>query len=172
MHWSLKGPIAYESSVPVAGIAGTPVANIVRDTMTARIPQFKGLAFQVGGVSRLISKLSLDYGIGVEYETDVSDNTTYQRAVLASRKPTITIDPETTPKATQDDFGLFFAGATTSCNVILGTSAGQIFTWALPNIQRMKADNGERGVITTTDTTFRCNSNTDAGDDSITLTLT
>ena len=173
IHWVLKGPIAYESSVPVAGIAGTPVSSIVRDTMIARTPQFKGLAFTVGGVARLISKLSIDYGLATEYETDISDPTTYQRVILGARKPTITIDPETTPKATVDDFGEFFAGTSpSSTSVVLGTTAGQIFTWLMPKLQRSKADFGERGVITTTETTFRCNSSTDAGEDSITLTLT
>ena len=172
MHWTLKGPIAYESTTPQWGVAGTPIASIVRDTMTGRIPQFRGLSFQVGAVPRLISKLSIDYGITTEYQTDISDPTTYQRSILATRKPTITLDPELVPKATQDDFGELFAGTSKTCNIVLGTTAGQIFTWALGNIQRNKASAGERGVITTNETTFRCNGSTDAGEDSIVLTLT
>lgn len=172
LHWTLKGPIAYESAVPQVMIAGTPIASITRDTTVGRIPQFKGIAFAVGGVNRQISKLTLDWGISTEWETDSADQTTYARAVLAGRKPTLTIDPQTVPKATQDDFGAFFAGTSTTCNIVLGTTAGKIATFALPNIQRSKADFGERGVITSTETTFRCNGNSDNGEDSITLTLT
>ena len=172
MHWTIKGPIAWESAAPVIGLAGTPIASIVRDVQNGRVPQFKSYAFAVGGVNRLISKLSLDYGITTEYQTDITDNTSYQRVILAGRKPTLTIDPETTPKATQDDFALFLAGTSVAINIVLGNTAGQIATWALPAVQRNKASFGERGVIITTEQTFRANSNSDAGEDSVTLTLT
>ena len=172
LHWTLKGPIAYESTTPQWGIAGTPIASITRDVMTGRVPQFKGIAFQLSGVSRLISKLTLDYGITTEYAIDSTDQTTYSRAILGARKPTISFDPELVPKATQDDFGEFFAGTSKTLSIVLGTVAGQTFTWTLSNIQRTKADQGERGVISIADSTFRCNGNSDAGEDSVVLTLT
>lgn len=172
IHWVLKGPIAYESTTPQVMIAGTPIASIVRDVTLGRIPQFKGIAFSVGGVSRQISKLSLDWGISTEYEVDTLDPTTMSRCVFAARKPTLTIDPQTVPKATQDDFGSLFVGTGIAVNIVLGTTAGKIVTIALPNLQRTKADFGERGVITTTETTFRCNGNSDAGEDSILETYT
>ena len=77
-----------------------------------------------------------------------------------------------TPKATADDFGKFFAGTTEACSIVLGSTPGQIATWSIPALQRTKNDTGERGVIATVDTTFGCRSNSDAGEDSILLTLT
>lgn len=172
IHWVLKGPIAYESAVPQVMIAATPIASIVRDSTVGKIPQFKGIAFSVGGVNRQISKLTLDWGISTNYETDSADPTTMARVVFAGRKPTLTIDPQTVPKATQDDFGAFFAGTGLAVSIVLGTVAGKIVTISLPNLQRNKADFGERDVITTTETTFRCNGNSDAGEDSILETYT
>ena len=172
LTWTLTGPIAYESTVPQIGIAGTPVASIVRDTMLGRVPQFKGVAFNVGGVARQISKLSLDWGISTEMNTDSLDPTTYERTILTERKPTVTIDPQTTPKATQDDFGLFFAGTSAALSIVMGSGAGKVCTITIPNVQRKTADFGERGVITTTETTFRVNGNSDAGEDAITVAFT
>lgn len=172
IHWTLKGPIAYESTVPQVMIAGTPIANIVRDVTLGRIPQFKGIAFSVGGVQRQISKLTLDWGISTTHETDSADPTTMSRTVFSGRKPTLAIDPQTVPKATQDDFGALFVGTGAAVNIVLGTVAGKIHTYALPNLQRTKSDFGERDVITTTETTFRCNGNSDNGEDSILETLT
>lgn len=172
LHWTLKGPIAYESTTPQVMIAGTPITSIVRDVTLGRIPQFKGIAFTVGGVARQISKLTLDYGISTEYEIDSLDPTTKSRTIFAGRKPTLTIDPQTVPKATADDFGGLFAGTGLAVSIVLGTAAGKIATWSMPSLQRTKADFGERGVITTTETTFRCNGNTDNGEDSVLLTLT
>lgn len=172
IHWVLKGPVAYEAAVPQVMIPGTPIAGIVRDVTLGRIPQFKGISFSVGGVARQISKLTLDWGISTTYETDSLDPTTYNRTVFSGRKPTLTIDPQTVPKTTADDFGKFFAGTGEAVNIVLGTVAGKIHTYSLPNLQRTKSDFGERDVITTTETTFRCNGNSDAGEDSILETLT
>lgn len=172
IHWVLKGPVAYEATVPQVMIPSTPIAGIVRDVTLGRIPQFKGIAFSVGGVARQISKLTLDWGISTTYETDSLDPTTYNRTVFSGRKPTLTIDPQTVPKTTADDFGKLFAGTGEAVNIVLGTVAGKTHTYSLPNLQRTKSDFGERDVITTTETTFRCNGNSDAGEDSILETLT
>ena len=60
---TIKGAFAYEDSAVVAQIAATPISGIVRDTLNSNIPQFKGIAFNVAGTRRLISKFKLDFGI-------------------------------------------------------------------------------------------------------------
>jgi hypothetical protein len=167
IHWTIKGKIAYESALPVFGLAGTPVAITTRDTVLGNLPQFKGLSFTVGGVSRLISKLSLDWGISADEETDITDQTSIQRFILSSLKPTLTIDPETTPRATADDFTKFFAGSAESISFALGTGAGKVITYTLGSAQRKTATIGERSSITTSELVFRLNKVTDAGDDAI-----
>jgi hypothetical protein len=167
IHWTIKGKIAYESALPVFGLAGTPVAITTRDTVLGNLPQFKGLSFTVGGVSRLISKLSLDWGISADEETDITDQTSIQRFILSSLKPTLTIDPETTPRATADDFTKFFAGSAESISFVLGTGAGKVITYTLGSAQRKTATIGERSSITTSELVFRLNKVTDAGDDAI-----
>jgi hypothetical protein len=123
-------------------------------------------------VARQISKLSLDWGISTDMNTDSLDPTTYSRTILTERKPTLAIDPQTTPKATQDDFGLFFAGTSAAMSIVLGSGVGRVCTITIPNIQRKTADFGERGVITTTETTFRINGNSDSGENSIAIAFT
>jgi hypothetical protein len=167
IHWTIKGKVAYESSFPVFGLASTPVAITTRDAVLGNLPQFKGLSFTVGGVSRLISKCSLDWGISAEEEADITDQTTIQRFILSGLKPTLTIDPETTPRATADDFAKFFAGTAESITFALGIGAGKVITYTLGSAQRKTATTGERSSITTTETVFRLNKVTEAGDDAI-----
>ena len=170
-HITQKGPIAWEGAAPVVQVAGTPIASIVRDTLNGHIPQFKGLAFSVGGVNRLISKLTLDWGITTEEETDVSDQTTIQRHAMTAIKPTLTIDPQLTPAATQADFAAFFAGTTSSLSIPVGNTAGSTITIAASRSQRKTTDNGERGSFRTAETVFRLNGPDDAGDGALTLTF-
>jgi hypothetical protein len=168
IHWTLKGKVAYESATPVFGLLGTsPVAITTRDTVLGNLPQFKGLTFSVGSVSRMISKCSLDWGISAEEQTDITDATSIQRFILSGLKPTLTIDPETTPRATADDFAKFFAGTSESISFILGTGAGKVIAYTLGAAQRKTATLGERSSITTTETVFRLNKVTEAGDDAI-----
>ena len=171
-HVALKGPIAWESSTPIVQVAGTPIASIVRDTLNGNIPQFKGVAFTVGGVQRLISKATLDWGLTTEEETDVTDQTTIQRYVQTAIKPTLTIDPQLTPAATQSDFATFFAGGTGAICFPIGSGAGKTTTITLARGQRKTADNAERGSFRTVNEVFRLNGVTDTGDDAISMVIT
>lgn len=174
-HVTLKGPIAWETITstlsPVVQIAGTPIASITRDTLNGNIPQFKGLAFTVGGVQRFISKLTLDWGLAAEEFVDVTDPTTIQRFVQTAIKPTLTIDPTLTPAATVNDFAAFFAGSTAALSLLIGNGAGKTITITAPRLQRKTTDNGERGSFRTAETVYRLSSNTDAGDDALTMTI-
>jgi hypothetical protein len=167
IHWTIKGKVAYESALPVFGLAGTPVAITTRDTVLGNLPQFRGLTFTVGGVARLISKCSLDWGISAEEQIDVTDATSIQRFILSGLKPTLTIDPETTPRATADDFAKFFAGTSESITWAMGSGAGKVITYTLGGAQRKTTTLGERSSITTNETVFRLNKVTEAGDDAI-----
>ena len=171
-HFSIKGVIAYESSAPVVQVAGTPISSITRDTLNGNIPQFKGLAFTVGGVQRLISKVTLDWGVEVEEQTDPLDPTTIARFVLAGIKPTLSIDPYLTPAATVNDFSKFFAGTAETLSIPIGSTAGQIITITAPRMQRKTADHGERNSFRSVDLTYRLNGSTDAGDDALVVTYT
>lgn len=171
-HVTLKGPIAYESSSPIVQVAATPIASITRDTLNGNIPQFKGISFSVGDVPRLISKVTLDWGLEAQEETDVTDPTTIQRYVMTGIKPTLTIDPQLTPAATIADFSKFFAGTTEALSFSMGSGAGKVVTVAGPRLQRKTADLGERESFRTAETVYRLNGQTDTGDDALSLTFT
>lgn len=175
-HVTLKGPIAWETVstvlTPIVQVAATPIASITRDALNGNIPQFKGLGFTIGGVQRFISKLTLDWGLGAEEFVDVTDPTTIQRYVQTAIKPTLTIDPTLTPAATVNDFAAFFAGTTAPLSLPIGGGAGKTITIAAPRLQRKTTDNGERGSFRTAETVYRLSSNTDIGDEALTLTMT
>lgn len=151
----------------------TPVSSVVYDDTTTSLPQLRSTTITDGGVSVEANSFTFDRGLTLEWETSLGEATGYKKRIVASSKPTLTIDPAKMTGAAQATLDQFFKGTTGVVVVTLGSVAGKRIKINMARAQKDSMSDDARGVTSTWGTTFHANrsSVTGNGDDSVTMVL-
>lgn len=166
--WTFTGKV-----IATPDADSTPVATVVYDDTVAKLPQLRSTTLTDGGVSLQCNSVSFDRGLSSEWETDMGDATGYLKRIIASSRPTLTIDPAKMTAAAQATLNQLFKGTTGAVVVTWGSVAGTRIKLNLPRAQKDSMSDDARGVTSTWGTTFHANrsSVTGNGDDAVTLVL-
>lgn len=166
ISWTFQGkPIATPDN------DSTPVNSVVYDDSTTRLPQLRGTTLTDGGVSVQANSVTFDRGLATEWETDLSNASGYLSRIVASSRPTLTIDPAKMTAASQATLDQLFKGTTGAIAVTWGSVAGNRLKLNFARAQKDSLSDDSRGVTSTWGTTFHANrsSLTGNGDDAVTL---
>lgn len=168
ISWTFTG-----KATPSPDDDGNPVATVVYDDSTTSLPQLRSTTITDGTVSVQANKFSFNRGLVTEWETDLSDATGYKKRIVASSKPTLTIDPAKIPGATKTVLEELFKGTPGAVVVTLGSLAGKRIKINMTRAQKDSLSDDARGVTSTWGITFHANrsSVTGNGDDACTIVL-
>lgn len=134
---------------------------------------FLSAAVSLLGVgSHKLQNLEFDMANEVVLRNDVNDATGNTEAVLLSRKPVATADPEQVPTATDNFFADWTDEVLAAISYVLGSVAGNIVTVTAPNVQITNIGEADRDSIRTEGLDLALKGNTAAGDDEITFVFT
>ena len=106
----------------------------------------------------------------VALRPDVNQGSGHKSAVIAGRKPTLSIDPEMVTVATYDFFGKWRSGSEGALTLALTGSAGNICTITAPKVQYTGAKLAEKSGIRSLG--IDCQLNRNAGDDELVIAFT
>ncbi len=126
--------------------------------------------FSIDAYAALIDSLSLDAGCGVTLRPDINKPSGHRSAMISSRKPTITFDPENVLVATYDFLGKWKSGALMALSATLGSDAGNTVAISAPKIQYQEARLGDRAGLSIFELTGLCT--VDSGDDEWQIQIT
>ena len=128
-----------------------------------------GMTLTVGGAEiGACSKVQVKLNNQVSMVEDLTASTGYRFAYIASRKPTISIDPEARLVATLDHYGLLLAGTSVAISIVV-TNGSRTLTIAAPVAQRRSISNGDRNNRRVDNIEFECCRS--SGDDEIVFTF-
>lgn len=146
-------------------------ALLVNPTYTAIVgPAFLGATFTLDGVAFWVEKVEFDIGNTLSLRTDPNSVSGNKSCLITARKGKITLDPEMVLASTKDIWTMWKDGTTGALSAVLGTTAGNIVTIAVPRFQLTDAKFGNRSGYRTTSLTALMAMN--YGDDEISITLT
>ena len=160
-------PLEYQGA-DFSQLDGAMLANVNYSNIIP--PPFIGGTFTLDGVPFLINKFDIDLANVLALRSDPNSASGNKSCLITGRKPKITLDPEMMLASTKDIWTMWKNGTTGALSIVLGATAGNIVTIAIPKFQIQDVKFGER-------TSLRTNSITallamDDGDDEITITLT
>ena len=137
------------------------------------LPQLRSTTITDGGVSVQANNLSFDRGLTTEWETDLTDATGYLKRIVASSRPTLTMDPAKMTAASQATLAQLFKGTTGAIAATWGSAAGKRLKINMARAQKDSMSDDARGVTSTWGITFHANrsSVTGNGDDACTIVL-
>ncbi len=145
----LTSGVAYEATVP---------------------PAFLNAAFQIDSYAALIGSLELKMGNKVALRPDANSSSGYKSAVITSREPVMSLDPEFVTVATYDFFGKLRSGNLGTLTATLGATAGNICTITAPKVQYTAVTPGDKEGILSLG--VDCLLTRNAGDDELVIAFT
>ena len=154
-------------------------ANPAPSYVTAVAPRI-ATAFTVGGNTYRIPDIEYDLGNDVQLVEDVLgvDNsspvqsTGYRSAYIGKRRPTVKVAPEAVSVATYNWWSTFQTLTTQAISHVVGDTANNIFTFAVPAAQLIQDPNaGDRNGLQTDMLEFLMTRATNAGDDEFSIAL-
>lgn len=118
----------------------------------------------------MVSKLDIDVANDVQLRPDANSSSGHKSAVIVSRLPVLTIDPEKILVASYDFYTKMRAGNQGALTTVVGSEAGNICTITAPKIQYSAIDDTARNKIRSLG--IDCRLNRDTGDDELSLSFT
>lgn len=115
------------------------------------------------------ASMVFDPGNVVIPQQDAAAATGFRRYMVGDRKPTIKFDPEMSTVAVHNWYGLWLAGTDVALSILLGSSAGNRITLAVPKLLYQNISQTSRNNIDALDLTGLCLTGA-AGDDDFTIT--
>lgn len=131
---------------------------------------FINASFSIQDYAALIENMAIDIANTVSLRKDASASGGHRSAVITSRRPKLTIDPEMVTVATHDFYGLLRAGTEGELLTVLGSTPGNITTITANKVQYNEISEADREGLRTLGIT--CQLNRDAGDDEFRLSFT
>lgn len=135
---------------------------------------FQGVAFTIGGTSRLVSSIEIDFGQTVAPREDVSSDQGVLAYTITDRELAVTIDPEIGLVAAENYFPKLNAGTEFALAwTITQASPARTFAFALPKAQIKALTHQDRNGIACVGLTAACNVSVvspEVGDDEFTIT--
>jgi hypothetical protein len=136
----------------------------------AKPPAFLAAQFTIDSYAALLSSLEIDMANSVALRPDANQDSGYMSAVITSRVPVMTFDPEKVLVATYDFYGEIRDGTEGALSTVVGSTAGNICTITAPKVQYTKIDEADRDGIRSLG--IDCQLNRDSGDDELSLVFT
>jgi hypothetical protein len=168
MKWKFLGVQCPPSSVSII----TPTYD------TTIAPRVGATTFTIGGTTYRIPEVEIDFENTVVLREDItaldsnSEATGYRAAYITNRKVTVKVSPEAMPLSTQDWYAIHRAGTTSALSLVIGATAGNIWTFSAPKMQLTRApQDGDREGMLVDQLEFTCIRNAALGDDELSATL-
>jgi len=132
---------------------------------------FQGIDFQYADDnSHCISSIQLNMGNEVQMHECANNVTGYKQATIVRRKPELTVNPELFSLATQDWWTALADNTEAEITFDNGESGDVSFQAPAAQLQTSPTDEDRNGVAALS-LTFVLNSNTDDGDDELSITM-
>lgn len=131
-------------------------------------PLVETLGFHIGATASTVfipEQVTLDIGNNVAPRDDVNSAKGFNSMIITSRKPSITVNPESVPEASHPFWADFSGSVEKAVTWTIGSVAGDKFKFTLPNFQTTDLKYADRGGIRVYDITGRASSL--AGDDEV-----
>lgn len=133
-------------------------------------PRVASASFTIGSESPKVSRFSLTFGGVVSAREDIDTAAGVLHYSVVDRDPRFEVDPEEETVANNDFFGDWLAGTTAAMSIQIGGTAGNQITIAAPKLQYAELTEGDREGKAILDLNGVCLTNSDLGEDDITLT--
>lgn len=135
------------------------------------VPQpFQNASFTIDSYAALIGNLEFNMNNEVALRPDVNSSSGYKSAVIAKRKPSMTMDPEMVTVATYDFYGKLRSGNLGALSAALTGATGNICTITAPKVQYVGINPGEKSGIRSLG--IDCWLTRNAGDDELSIAFT
>jgi len=135
------------------------------------VPQpFQNAAFSIDAYAALIGSLEFNMNNEIALRPDVNSSSGHKSAVIAKRKPSLTMDPEMVAVATYDFYGKLRSGNLGALSAALAGAAGNICTITAPKVQFTGITPGEKSGIRSLG--IDCWLNRNSGDDELSIAFT
>jgi len=131
---------------------------------------FQNASFTLDTYAGVIEAVSIDLGNNVALRPSANATQGYVCAIIGSREPKMTLNPEDVLVATKDWWAKWEAGSTVAFTAALTGSAGNICTITAPKVQILKMKPGERDGIAIQE--MECLLSRNSGDDELSLAFT
>ena len=148
--------------------AATMPASPTYDTVVPPIVESVNLT--AGGVAMAAQQFGFDQANGVQLRESVNAAEGFVGAIITSRTPTFSMNPEMELEGTHPFWGNMTGGTEFAVNTVLGTVAGNICTINAPKAQYTGINNAQRNLLRTYDATLRLNRS--SGNDEYSFTFT
>jgi len=133
-------------------------------------PAFLNAQMTVDSYAALVQKLEMAIGNKVALRPDANQSSGNKSALITSRVPVMSMDPEKVLVATYDFYGKLRSGNEGAFTAQIGATAGNICTITAPKVQYTKIDEAARDGLRNLG--IDCQLNRSSGDDEISLAFT
>lgn len=145
----------------------TDQALLTPEADTIKPPAFKGATLTYASVAAPVSKFSVQLGNKHQVREDITAATGYCYAVITEREVTGKLDPEATLTATHNVFADLVNATEQTLSCAVGSTAGNIVTFAGPKVQLKSVGEGNRNDLITNELDMQFNIST--GNDELTI---
>lgn len=132
--------------------------------------RFISSSLAIGSVNPIVGELTFDLGNEVVLRESSSTSTGYHSAVIVSRAPKVSVDPEAALVAGYDPYGDFLARTERVLSWACA-SGGHGVAFSAPKAQVGKVSEGNRNGILTDPIEYQLNRSASAGEDEYTITF-
>lgn len=137
---------------------------------TTKPQPFLSAALSIDSYAALLGSLEYNMNNVVVLRDDVNSASGHKSAIISSRQPSVSIDPEMVLVATYDFYGKWRSGNEGALTQALTGSAGNICTITAPKVQYSKVKRLDKSGIRSLG--IDCKLNRNAGDDEFSLVFT
>lgn len=131
---------------------------------------FQNATFTLDSFAFFISKLEVDLGNTLTLNPDVNSSSGFKSAIVTARRAVGSFDPNDVLIASYDLLGKLKSGAEGALSIVLGGTAGNIFTITAPKVSYGEATPGVRDGIAISDVGLFLNRS--SGNDELVFTQT
>lgn len=133
-------------------------------------PAFLSASLTVDSYAALIGTMDINMNNNIALRKDVNSSSGHKSAVITSRKPSMTMDPEAVLVATYDFYGKLRSGNEGALTLALSGGSGNICTITAPKVQHTGlSDDNKEGIK---NYGITCQLNRSSGDDEISIAFT
>jgi len=133
-------------------------------------PAFLNALMTIDSYSAMVGKIDIGMGNKVGLRPDANQSSGHKTALISSRQPVMSFDPEKALVATYDFYGKLRSGNEAAFTAQIGATAGNICTITQPKVQCTKIDEAARDGLRNLG--IDCQLNRSSGDDEISLAFT
>lgn len=137
---------------------------------TTKPPAFLNAQMTIDSYAALVGKIEFSMGNKVTLRPDANQSSGNKSALISSRLPVMSLDPEKILVAAYDFYGKLRSGNEAAFTAQIGATAGNICTTTAPKVQYTKIDEAARDGLRNLG--IDCQLNRSSGDDELSLAFT